>query len=387
MDPVTYKRAVEIHTHRRLAEHESAHAAAALVQGLDVSEVRAPFWTVEAAAEGSPDDAAGYAMMERRRDPDGLRKLAIAVLAGRMENGTAGWPPRWPLTLVPDHGDPTDLSELVKALELDQAGYNALVADAYEVLTSRPYERAQAVIGELLERHGHLDQHTLERVKAIAIEGAKVEHITLKAVTTVSTDQGVFEAVISTESVDREKDIVSAAGMVAALRKWNRPIPLAWNHRSDAADIFGHVYPETVREVAGEVVAGGQVHLDSDVGREAWRSFKSRAVGFSFGYLVPDRGSTPRPGGGRHITVLDVFEITATPTPMNNDTRVLNTKALDVVDLADEYTRQDLEPVRREWADLMTKAMGGHAPAESLRAKSERVAREHAPITVAEFPC
>jgi len=176
-----------------------------------------------------------------------------------------------------------------------------------------------------------------------------VRHLTLKAVTTVSTDQGVFEAVISTEAVDREKDIVSAAGMVAALRKWNRPIPLAWNHRTDAADIFGHIDPQSVREVAGEVVAEGQVDLDSAVGREAWRSFKSRAIGFSFGYLVPDGGSTPRAGGGQHITTLDVFEITATPTPMNNATRVLATKAIED---GDEYDR-----LRIETRDLMTRIL------------------------------
>jgi hypothetical protein len=82
------------------------------------------------------------------------------------------------------------------------------------------------------------------------------EHITLKAVTT-TTDQGVFEAVISTEGIDREKDVVSADGMVAALSKWNRPIPLAWNHRTDAADIFGTMDPASAKNVSGEVVATG----------------------------------------------------------------------------------------------------------------------------------
>lgn len=153
-----------------------------------------------------------------------------------------------------------------------------------------------------------------------------MEALTLKAVAASTTDQGIFEAVISTQSVDREKDIVSADGMVAALRKWNRPIPLAWNHSTSAEDQIGYIDPQSVRAVDGEVVAGGKVDIESAVGEEAWRSFKSRTIGFSFGYLIVK--STPRQGGGKDISELDVFEVTATPTPMNNDTRVLSAKAL-----------------------------------------------------------
>ena len=154
-----------------------------------------------------------------------------------------------------------------------------------------------------------------------------MERMIMKAVAT-ATDQGVFEAVISTESVDREKDIVSADAMVVALHKWNRPIPLAWNHGLKAEDIFGHVDPQSARNTGGEVAVTGQVDLSSATGGEAWRSFKSRTVGFSFGYLIPTGGSSKRAGGGRTITALDIFEITATPAPMNNDTRVLSTKAM-----------------------------------------------------------
>jgi HK97 family phage prohead protease len=168
-----------------------------------------------------------------------------------------------------------------------------------------------------------------------------MEHLTLKAVTTQVTDQGVFEAVISTASVDREKDIVEPAAMVAALKKWNRPIPLAWNHSTKAEDIIGSVEPMTVREVDREVVVGGQVDLESKQGGEAWRSFKSGTVGFSYGDL--DLKSSDRKGGGKHIVELDVFEITATPTPMNNDTRVLAVKGLEDKVTALEKRLQKLE--------------------------------------------
>lgn len=152
----------------------------------------------------------------------------------------------------------------------------------------------------------------------------KLEHLTLKAVTT-TTDQGLFEAVISTEALDREGDVVSAAGMVAALHKWNRPLPLAWEHHTDAKNIFGSIDTQSAKEVSGEVVVNGDIHLESEVGQEAWRSFKARTIGFSFGYLILQ--STKRKGGGRDITELDVFEVTATATPMNNGTRVLSTKS------------------------------------------------------------
>jgi HK97 family phage prohead protease len=193
------------------------------------------------------------------------------------------------------------------------------------------------------------------------------EHITLKAVTT-TTDQGVFEAVISTEGIDREKDIVSANGMVAALGKWNRPIPLAWNHRTDAADIFGHIDPASVKNVNGEVVATGQVDLTSDVGKEAWRSFKSRAIGFSFGYLII--AATERKGGGLNINELDVFEITATPTPMNNETRVLGTKSVPELQAELQEVKDRLGTLEKALEDQETrrKAEGTAQEPETARA-------------------
>ena len=85
----------------------------------------------------------------------------------------------------------------------------------------------------------------------------------------------------------------------------------------------------TARTEGGEVIVQGQVDLESPVGQEAWRSFKSRTIGFSFGYLIPEGGEQKAADGTRHITALDVFEITATRAPMNNDTRVLATKGAD----------------------------------------------------------
>jgi HK97 family phage prohead protease len=199
---------------------------------------------------------------------------------------------------------------------------------------SKPFAVIKDDDGEVEGCHETEEAAKRQMAALYASEGKTMEHATFKAVAT-TTDQGTFTAVISAEAVDREKDIVSAQGMVAALQKWNRPVPLAWNHSTEAEDIFGHIDPSSVHVEGGEVVASGEVDLESKVGQEAWRSFKRRTIGFSFGYLILE--STKRKGGGRHITELDVFEVTATPTPMNNATRVLTTKA--AAELAERETK------------------------------------------------
>jgi hypothetical protein len=153
--------------------------------------------------------------------------------------------------------------------------------------------------------------------------------------------------------------------------------PLAWNHSSKAKNIIGSVDPNTVKAVDGEVVAKGRVDIDSTVGREAWRSFKSRAIGFSFGYLIDN--ATNLAGGGRHITERDVFEVTATPTPMNNATRVLDVKALDT-----EYDTE-YDEMKRQFRDDMLKRLGATPAGDTLRATAERLA--NTPPSTAEFPC
>jgi predicted metal-dependent hydrolase len=93
-------------------------------------------------------------------------------------------------------------------------------------------------------------------------------HFTLKA-TEVATEQGEFTAVISTASIDREKDIVDPEAMAKALRKWHaagKLIPLAWNHSSAAADQIGHIKPDTVKVVGEEVHGSGWIDQSIDSG-------------------------------------------------------------------------------------------------------------------------
>jgi HK97 family phage prohead protease len=190
-----------------------------------------------------------------------------------------------------------------------------------------------------------------------------MEHLLLKAATTAATDQGTFEAVISTPTVDRDKDIVEPSAMVNALKKWaalGKFVPLAWAHTED---VVGHVDASTVKVANGEVIVQGWVDQSTEKGAETWRLVKSGTLSFSFGYLIPDGGATKRPGGRFHIKELDVFEISVVPVaPANNDTRVLGWKSAE-----------DPEPTPEP-------------DPEALRKEAERVAREVEATSLPEVP-
>jgi hypothetical protein len=159
---------------------------------------------------------------------------------------------------------------------------------------------------------------------------------TLKATTTVGVERGTFTAVISTGNVDRQKDIVDPDAMVKALQKWvqvGKKIPLDWNHGEGATDQIGHVDPASVKNVDGEVVVVGWIDQSTENGEHAWRLVKSGTLGFSFYGLIPRDSMVKRKGGGLHIRGdFDVAAVTATPTPVNNETRVLAWKALEQTD-------------------------------------------------------
>jgi HK97 family phage prohead protease len=372
-----YLRAVEILEHRKLCLHEAGHCAAGMLTGLDVHQAQAAYHTLDEFENGDPESAAGAVLFRGGGD---ARAIAIMTIAGPLNEDRPNWPPRWPLTAAPTTPDEKQLAELVKRLDLDRAGYDALVSDALDLACSREFNRLAAVIADQLEQHHALDAQALNRLKAIT-EGATVEHMTLEVkVTETAIDRGEFEAVISTGTVDRDKDIVEPQAMVNALAKWatiGKLVPLAWAHTED---VVGHIDPASARVEHDEVIAKGWVDQSTPRGEEAWRLVKSGTLSFSFGYLVPQGGATKRPGGRLHIRQLDVFEISLVPVgPANNDTRVLGWKSLD--------TDLEFERFKRKTYDDMRAYLGASAVSESerLRAKAAEVAREFAPIQVARF--
>ena len=223
--------------------------------------------------------------------------------------------------------------------------------------------------------------------------------------TTTTTDAGVFSAVISTASVDREGDIVDPAAMVDALKAWaaaGKMVPLVWQHDAhDPEETIGTVDPTTARAVGEEVHVDGHVDQSTPRGEQAWRLVKSGALGFSFGYLIPKGGATKNAHGGLNITALDVFEITATLTPMNQDTRVTGwksvdaavipalldavadpgnlPKALDLIGASElsEQIKEDLATRGKEILDAHTKSVDAtDSPVDPLRRRAEQTALE-----------
>jgi HK97 family phage prohead protease len=216
-----------------------------------------------------------------------------------------------------------------------------------------------------------------------------MEHLLLKAVATTTTDLGQFEAVISSETIDPENDIVQPAAMVSALQAWTltgKVVPLHWNHSSDPEDIVGGVDPASVKTQGGEVLAAGKVDLDTERGREVWRLMKGGVVGFSFGYLIPEGGAVKRAGGGRRIVQLDVFEITVTPAPMNAGTRGLSNKSAEGDEppyhreLEAELVRRGIiaEPARAEQYERAESTLTGMSENGDHRDEKAYLDRVHA---------
>lgn len=172
-----------------------------------------------------------------------------------------------------------------------------------------------------------------------------MEHLLLKAATT-ATDQGTFEAVISTATPDREGDIVEPSAIADALAKWaalDKLVPLAWFHTDQ---VIGHIDAKSVRVEGDEVLANGWIDQNTTRGGEAWRLVKSGTLSFSYGYLLPQGGATKRADGqrGRHIKTLDIFEISVVPVlPANNDTRVLSFKALAQDGVTEDHVKAALD--------------------------------------------
>jgi HK97 family phage prohead protease len=155
-----------------------------------------------------------------------------------------------------------------------------------------------------------------------------MDYLQAKATATnVDQDLGEFTAVVATYDRDREGDEIQPGAFAESIWQWRsvgRRLPLHWNHDSDL--IVGDINPAEMWEDddAGLEVSG-RVDLDDELGRKVWKQLKANRLGFSFGYLATK--TRERRDGGRDLLEIDVFEISATPSPMNNMTRVLATKA------------------------------------------------------------
>jgi HK97 family phage prohead protease len=143
------------------------------------------------------------------------------------------------------------------------------------------------------------------------------------------TDQGRFEAIAATWSVDRQNEQIVKGAFEDSITAWQhqgRPVPIHWNHEGSAENVIGSVDPKTMVEADEGLVVEGQLDLKtSEVSREAWRSMRAGRIALSFGYLVT--ADFKRDDGVRELLGVDLFEISLTPSPANRDTRILAMKS------------------------------------------------------------
>jgi HK97 family phage prohead protease len=154
-----------------------------------------------------------------------------------------------------------------------------------------------------------------------------MEHLTLKAAAT-TTDLGQFTAIAAAYTTDRDNEQIARGAFARTIARWQttgRRVPLHWDHRGDAKDIIGTIDPSTMSETSEGLYVEGQLDIeDSDQAREVWRLVKRNAVGLSFGYLVTK--SRERGDGVTELLELDLFEVSLTGAPVNQDARILSTK-------------------------------------------------------------
>jgi HK97 family phage prohead protease len=300
------------------AAHEARHASAALLLGVDI---------VEASVER---DGSGHVTPSWENqsvaDPDTARNLATLILCGRI--GDDGWPPAYPSKSAPTE-DEQQLAVLAEHLNLDEGDCSRLVTEALQLSATSEFTRLEHAIAHLLAQGHVLDEHTLHHVKQIASE-AKMQHKQVGAVS-VATDAGTFSAIAACYTLDRQGDVIVPGAFEKTIRAWRetgRMLPLVWNHSGQASDVVGYVDPRMMREQEAGLFVQGRLDLEgSATARETWRSMKANAVGFSFGFKADSR---KRADGVTELTEIDLYEISVTPTPANQSTRILEMKsALD----------------------------------------------------------
>jgi Escherichia/Staphylococcus phage prohead protease len=271
-------------------------------------------------------------------DPAQARAVFVGIAAGPAVS--EGRLPGWPLTAGEDNTDETHLHELAEKLRLDRSGYQRLEAEVWDLVGSAEFRQLhKRFVTELERKSENLEAVDVKLIVAEERGQQAMQHMQLKADTTVAEELGTFTAIAATYSLDRQGERIRPGAFAATIERWResgKEIPIHWDHQRAASAVIGSIDPQTMRETDDGLYVEGKLDLEeSEVAREAWRSLKRNRIGLSFGYLVVDQ----REGedGANELRELDVFEVTLTPSPANADTRVLATKS--VVDDIDAFGR------------------------------------------------
>lgn len=121
-----------------------------------------------------------------------------------------------------------------------------------------------------------------------------------------------YAAVFNT--LDRGGDVVKPGAFQRSLAA-ERSIPLLWQHRTSA--VIGRI--ERIEEDRRGLRIIGSLN-SSETGAMAARLISSRSVeGLSFGYRVR---SAEKSGGARHLTDVDLIEVSIVSRPMQPKARI-----------------------------------------------------------------
>lgn len=153
-----------------------------------------------------------------------------------------------------------------------------------------------------------------------------MERLELKASITADPSGTIIGTAWPFGAADSVGDIIEKGAFTSPAK-----LPMLFAH--DQAQPIG--IWESVSETPEGLVAKGRLLVD-DVqrAREIHALIKTEAVtGLSIGFVT--RKATPRRGGGRTITALDLHEISVVPIPCNQNARVTSIKAADAATLED----------------------------------------------------
>jgi Escherichia/Staphylococcus phage prohead protease len=219
------------------------------------------------------------------------------------------------------------------------------------------------------------------------------------------TDQGRFEAIAATWSVDRQNEQILKGAFEDTITAWQhrgRPVPVHWDHKGEAANVIGSVDPRSMAETDEGLYVEGKLDLeDSEVAREAWRSMKAGRIALSFGYMVT--ADFKRDDGVRELLGIDLFEISLVAAPANPDTRIVSMKSSTT---APKWTEEDSQKLDRLYGSAAFlnagRSISGTAAtfsrgdrermdreieelAAELEAKAERQRKRDRPIKIKRF--
>lgn len=169
--------------------------------------------------------------------------------------------------------------------------------------------------------------HDLDLAEALLKHGTSLERKTISATATTTTDQGVFKAIAATHDLDRQGEQIARGAFKATIQRWQasaKTVPLHWDHQTSPEDLIGYVDPNEMHETKQGLIVGGKVDLETERGAQAWRAMKSGSMGLSFGYL----SDSHEEGGVRVIDTIDLFEVSVTPHPVNDQTKILSLKGM-----------------------------------------------------------